>query len=149
MLRGRSILRHVGRFGRQGTCFSTGMKVDPSGYFWAKQPKGESFYLVGVTEAFMKDKVPGDVDAVFLSIGGKAATSLSFNIAWSGLKIGEGDELYHSVWSNEEGTLSVDLQDIPFVPKNAQQQSVRINDALLKEPALLDEDSHILEISNN
>ncbi len=125
--------------------------MDSSGYFWAKQPKvgsASSNLLVGVTEAFLKDKVPGDVESVFLSsVGGKSEISLSFNVAWSGLKIGEGDELYHSVWSNEEGILSVDLKDISLVPKNAQQQSVRINDALLKEPALLDEDCHILEIS--
>ena len=123
--------------------------VDSSGYFWAKRPanEGDGTLLVGVTEAFMEDKVPGDVDKVTLCHNGvkeSEATCMSFTICWSGLKMGEGDELYHSVWSNEEGAVTINIRDIPFVPKDVQ--FIQLNNAIAKDSSLFSENIHVLEV---
>ena len=136
--------RHVRRW--FSACRGAGAVLDSSGYFWAKQQSSTTL-LLGVTTTFLEEKVPGDVERVFLSKAGSSntTTSLTLNFEWSGLKIGEGDELYHSVWSNEEGTASIDLVNISIIPK-VNMELVQINDLLLKDPSSLDDDCHILEI---
>jgi hypothetical protein len=155
MLGGRLIHRQIICIRHVKRCFSAcrgaGVVLDSSGYFWAKQQQiggvASSTLLLGVTTTFLEEKVPGDVERVFLSKTGSSntSTSLTLNFEWSGLKIGEGDELYHSVWSNEEGTASIDLVNISIIPK-VNMELVQINDLLLKDPSSLDDDCHILEI---
>jgi hypothetical protein len=78
--------------------------VESSAHFWAERSgAGSKARLrVGVTDSFMDVKVPGDVDSVVLyssekgGAGGGTPSSMALEICWSGLKIGEGDELYHS-----------------------------------------------------
>ena len=55
--------------------------------------------LIGVTKDCFDRDMLGDVDAVAYD-----ADRGVIQLRWSGLAISDGDELYHTVWSNIEGT---------------------------------------------
>jgi hypothetical protein len=69
---------------------------------------------MGITQALFEREIGGgDIDSISMN-----ATSSSVSLNWSGLKITDGDELYHTVWSNTEGVKEVAVRQLlPFVPE--------------------------------
>ena len=69
------------------------------------ETKGFYDYELGMTDTFMDDHVHGDIDRVSLD-------GMTLKIEWSGLKLSDGDELYHTIWSNTEGVVHIDLSTV-------------------------------------
>jgi len=71
---------------------------------WLKRHVNQT-YLFGLTESFL-DKVldHGDIDSINATVHG-------INVQWSGLKVTEGDELYHCQYVNVYGTESFQFPD--------------------------------------
>ena len=88
------------------------------GHYWIRTTKPEkenvSYLEIGVTDHIFDTVIFGSIDSVSVPIVGDKKFSLQPSLAlnWSGLKVGTGDELYHSVWENVEGTFKIE----PFLP---------------------------------
>jgi hypothetical protein len=59
-------------------------------------------WRVGLTDHAMEKHVLGDIDSVSLC-------STSIKVHWSGLKMSEGDELYHTIWEEAAGEHTIEL----------------------------------------
>ena len=105
--------------------------------YW-KQQVGKSIYL-GITEDYITEKILGDIDNISID-----DSTESLNIEWSGLKCGEGDELYHSVWENTEGIETVTLQNIINTP--IKKFSLSLNREILSDYSRITEDNYVFEI---
>ena len=111
---------------------------------WIKPVADEPSYHVGVTDHFIVNRVFGDVDAIRIS-DGVDAEQPHFEIDWSGMKVGEGDELYHSVWSNEEGSFTLKPQQI--LAPDLQYTVLEMNKELTTDVALFDDNTWLFKVS--
>ena len=96
------------------------------GYYWIRMLKADvdkrRHFEIGMTKYLIDTEIRGIVDSISLpdisrngiengnSNGDEKSSSLT--IHWSGLEVGTGDELYHSVWKNIDGIFLVE----PFLP---------------------------------
>ena len=84
-------------------------KYTPCGSYWIQHDKSNAVEM-GITTLFFDQEIPdGEIDKMTLHpwcVGG------GISLHWSGLKITDGDELYHTVWTNTEGAKEVDLQGL-------------------------------------
>ena len=96
------------------------LRYTPCGSFWVRaipfSDKGAVSTLLemGVTQTLFDREIHGEIDTVTTN---QSSSSVSLN--WSGLKITDGDELYHTIWSNIEGVKQMDVRQLlPFVSEN-------------------------------
>mmetsp|Transcript_16097 Transcript_16097/g.16230 ORF Transcript_16097/g.16230 Transcript_16097/m.16230 type:complete len:177 (-) Transcript_16097:34-564(-) len=96
-----------------------------------------AIYQIGVTDKFITENIFGSIENIEYSSNSSDtnSTNVSFRLHWAGLKIGEGDELYHSVWDNIEGYCEIDLKQI--LPNAISYELIRINYDLSKDVDLL------------
>ena len=91
-------------------------------------------------EQWIEEMVQGDVDSIVAS-----TSSDALEIEYSGLSYSEADELYHSVWSNTEGTVQLSVDSL--LPGNVEMVGEpEINQALLKRPFMIDESTWIFKV---
>ena len=113
-------LTEVGRRRLLGTVPTR--KYTPCGSYWI-QHDNSSVAEMGITTRFFDQEIPdGEIEKMTLHpwcVGG------GVSLHWSGLKITDGDELYHTVWTNTEGAKEVDLQDL--LPSITIHSSIELN----------------------
>jgi hypothetical protein len=85
----------------------------PCGSYWLEISDRGGSMDVGITRCLFDKEIFGDVDKSVIS-----STSLSLH--WSGLKISDADELYHTVWQNVEGVKEIDLKQLPNVSSDCR-----------------------------
>lgn len=110
--------------------------------FWHRVDTGdgERTMLLGVKEEWIEEMIQGDVDSI---VSSSASDALS--IEYSGLSYSEADELYHSVWSNTEGTVELSVDSL--LPENVEMVGPpEINQAILKRPFSIDESTWIFRV---
>ena len=115
------------------------MKIEA---FWHRVDAGdgERIMLLGVKEEWIEEMIQGDVDSI---VSSSASDALS--IEYSGLSYSEADELYHSVWSNTEGTVELSVDSL--LPENVEVVGPpEINQAILKRPFSIDESTWIFRV---
>jgi hypothetical protein len=102
--------------------------------------------MVGVSDAWLDEKVPGDVDKVTLSSSSTSTSGSALHIEYSGLSYSEADELYHSVWSNTEGTVSLTAESMlpPHIISTLDE--VTVNPSVLKPPYLINESTWLFRV---
>lgn len=95
------------------------LRYTPCGRFWVRAASSSeknttsTVLEMGLTRALFDREIPGDIDSMSFN-----AISSSISLSWSGLKISDGDELYHTIWGNIEGVKEVDVRQLlPFVPE--------------------------------
>ena len=64
--------------------------------------EGQRGWRVGLTDHVLEAHVLGDIDSVSIS-------GTSIKVHWSGLKMSEGDELYHTIWEEASGVHKIEL----------------------------------------
>ena len=115
------------------------------GYYWIREIKadehGSNLVEVGLTDHLFNTRILGSIDSVTVPNmdvkNGLIPTASSFAIHWSGLKVGTGDELYHSVWENVDGVFNIE----PFLPLKMDTLSIsELNDKMLKKKMDFDDD---------
>jgi hypothetical protein len=82
-------------------------KISPCGSYWVESaaPLHQQPLYIGVTKDCFDNDMLGDVDAVSYD-----PTAGALKLEWSGLAISDGDELYHTVWKNVEGTTTLPVK---------------------------------------
>lgn len=97
------------------------------GHYWIRTSKHEkektSYFEIGVTDHVFDSVILGSIDSVSIpTLRGNENSSSCSSLAlhWSGLKVGTGDELYHSVWENVYGVFEVE----PFLPTRLSDLNV-------------------------
>jgi hypothetical protein len=102
-------------------------------------------YHVGITEHFITSRIFGDIDSIAYMKSRSPVPSV-FQIQWSGMKVGEGDELYHSVWSNEEGELVMDVHEM--LPKDLKQSYtvLEVNESIIADVSHFNEDKWLFRV---
>ena len=108
--------------------------------FWHRPAESDTM-LLGVNESWLDETLEGgDIDKIRVSSDSKVVA-----IDWSGLSYSEADELYHSVWSNTEGSVELSLDSL--IPPSVYMESlVEINPSVLRKPFVLDGDTWIFKI---
>ena len=111
------------------------------GQFWCREDtSNNNTLLLGVKEQWIEEMVQGDVDSIVAS-----TSSDALEIEYSGLSYSEADELYHSVWSNTEGTVQLSVDSL--LPGNVEMVGEpEINQALLKRPFMIHESTWIFKV---
>jgi len=80
--------------------------------YWAKATDhSNKLFFVGVTDKYLDQNILGTVDVISLD------SKQNFLFDWSSLKYSDGDELYHTVWTNVEGKSSIKLDEIFTEPQ--------------------------------
>ena len=125
-----------------GRCSSSAAK------FWhhRESESDSTVLMVGVSDAWLDEKVPGDVDKVTLSSSSTSTSGSALHIEYSGLSYSEADELYHSVWSNTEGTVSLTAESMlpPHIIPTLDE--VTVNPSVLKAPYLINESTWLFRV---
>jgi hypothetical protein len=126
----------------QSSCSSSAAR------FWhhRESESDPTVLVVGVSDAWLEEKVPGDVDKVTLSSSSTSTSTSALNIEYSGLSYSEADELYHSVWSNTEGTVSLTAESMlpPHIIPTLDE--VTVNPSVLKAPYLINESTWLFRV---
>ena len=122
-----------------------------NGHYWIRMTKPEkenvSYLEIGVTDHIFDTVIFGTIDSVSVPNIGDKNFSLQSSLAlnWSGLKVGTGDELYHSVWENVEGAFKVE----PFLPTKLFGLNVLEYNSILNHRMENYSDDWLLRISCN
>lgn len=127
-----------------------GLKSKPlytrDGNYWIKtqtaQAGNEYMVEIGLTKHAFDTAIAGSIDSI--SVPADKTTPLK--IHWSGLKVGTGDELYHSVWENVEESFEVE----PFLPiKLSTIPEVDYNFVSMKNTKSLEDDEWLFRFSTS
>lgn len=145
----RSNLRHFST--RQSEIISkTGLKSKPlythDGNYWIKTQGAEAgnqyTVEIGLTKHAFDTAIGGSIDSI--SVPPDSNTPLKLH--WSGLKVGTGDELYHSVWENVYDIFEVE----PFLPiKLSAIPEVNYNLVSMKNSGSLEDDEWLVRFSTS
>jgi len=105
---GKAIARRRSSSSRYSQAFSTRL-FSPKNDIWIRRDvtRSKNSHDVGLTPAFLDDIIDlGDVDSI-------TREGNELHLKWSGLKISDGDELYHCSYENVHGKIIIPL------PRNA------------------------------
>ena len=136
----QEIYRGLGKsMSRQFTSGKPLLLAKMPNHFWLRPDIGKGVTL-GVREEWLDAHIGGDIDNVVVT----CPSSSSVEIGWSGLICGEGDELYHSVWENVEGTvelrLACMLDAMASMTKHVPAfNNIEVNPEVLNKASLLDD----------
>jgi hypothetical protein len=138
-----SNLRHI-------STSKTGLESKPlythDGNYWIKTQgaeEGNQYTVdIGLTKHAFDTAIAGSIDLI--SFPADSMTPL--RIHWSGLKVGTGDELYHSIWENVDGIFEFE----PFLPiKLSAITEMDYNIVSVKNSTLLDEDEWLVSFKTD
>ena len=131
----------------------TGIQSKPlysqDGNYWIKtqgEKAGKEYtVVVGLTKYAFDTAIAGSIDSITVPPKDDHS-STSLKIHWSGLKVGTGDELYHSVWENVNETLVVE----PFLPiKLSAIPKVDYNFNSMKNSESLEDDEWLIRFNTS
>jgi hypothetical protein len=128
----------------------TGLKSNPlythDGNYWIKThgaEAGNKYSLeIGLTKHAFDTAIAGSIDSI--SVPADSTTPLKIHS--SGLKVGTGDELYHSIWENVDDIFEVE----PFLPiKLSAITEVDYNLDSMKNSASLEDDEWLVRFNTD
>lgn len=158
----RKLSRNIPRSIPTKRMFSTSTDLDShrmytsNGHYWIRAIKSNTpnidantntlaHFEIGLTQNVLDNEIRGTVDKMnLLSIGKNEKEKENENenenkisLYWSGLEVGTGDELYHSVWKNLEGIFTVE----PFLPIRLKDLNVyEYNLEYVQQPSSVNDD---------
>lgn len=116
----RTFSTSTGAMGKNSIVSESNRLYTSDGHYWVRTIKSDKIddrthFEIGLTQNVLDNVIRGPVDC--LNLPNISANKIEnenegLNIHWSGLEVGTGDELYHSVWKNIEGIFTVE----PFLP---------------------------------